>query len=118
MCCKKTLSAQELFYMKIYKICEEIFIRKMDMINYMKFIQEYTHVKCLLFNDIHSLCLSFIKKPKVYENNKFTKIESEDYKKVFDIINYFQSKNEKTKEDLLIFNLLSKTLKKIIKKFK
>ena len=118
MLCKKTLSEKESFYMKIYKKCEEIIIREMDMINYLKFMQEYTHFKCILFNDIHSLCLSFMQKPKVYENNRFTKINSDNHKKVFDIFNHFKSKNQKSKEDLIIFEFLSKTLKKIIQKFR
>ena len=116
--CKKTLNEKELFYMKIYKKCEEIIIHEMDIINYLKFMQEYTHVKCILFNEIHSLCLGFIQKPKVYENNKFTMIKADNHIKIFDIINYFKSKNEKTKQDLIIFELLSNTLKKISKKFK
>ena len=103
--------------MKIYKKCEKIIIRKMDIINYLKFLQEFSQVKCILFNEIHSLCLSFIQKPKVYENNYFTKIESDHYIKLFDIINYFKSKNEKSKEDLIIFELISNTMKKVINKF-
>ena len=75
-------------------------------------MQEYAQVKCILFNDIHSLCLSFIQKPKVYENNRFTKIQSNNHEKVYEIINHFKSKNEKSKEDLKIFELFSKTLKK------
>ena len=118
LCCKKTLSEKELFYMKIYKKSEKIFLREMDMINYLKFMQEYAQVKCILFNDIHSLCLSFIQKPKVYENNRFTKIQSNNHEKVYEIINHFKSKNEKSKEDLKIFELLSKTLKKMIRKFR
>ena len=104
--------------MKIYRKCEEIIIQEMDMMNYLKFINEFTHIKCILFNEIHSLCLSFMEKPKVYENNRFTKIKANNHKKVFDIFNHFKSKNEKTKEDIMIFELLSKSLKKMIRKFK
>ena len=90
----------------------------MDVINYMKFINEFTHVKCILFNEIPSLCLSFMQKPKVYEKTRFTKIKGHDYEKAYEIINHFKFQNEKTKEDLVMFEFLSKTLKKMIKKFK
>ena len=40
LCCKNTLSEKELFYMKIYRKCEEIIIQEMDIMNYLKFINE------------------------------------------------------------------------------
>jgi hypothetical protein len=111
--CFKSLSKLEKFYLKLYRRSEEIINYNMDMINYLKFMQEYIHLKCLLFNDFQSLCLSFIRKPKVYEKNRFLKINSHSYKKLKELIIYVKShknimKNEK------IFSLISEDVKNLI----
>ena len=115
--CSKTLNDNELFSMKTLEKCEDIVIKKMDMISYLKFIQEYIHVKCILFEDVHSLCLSHIQKPKVYEDNRFVKVHSDEYIKAMDIISFFKSRNIMTKMDDKIYEILSKDLKKMIKNY-
>jgi hypothetical protein len=116
--CPKQLSRKDGFFMKIYQKASNIINNKMDMINYLKFMKEYIHVKCLLFNDVHSLCLSFIQKPKVYEKNRFVKINSQSHKKLKDIITYFNSKKSLSKKDKEMFDLLSREVKKMIEHFK
>ena len=103
--------------MKTLEKCQDLVIRKMDMINYLKFIQEYIHVKCILFEDVHSLCLSHIQKPKVYEENRFVKVNSDEYIKAMDIISFFKSRNVMTKVDDKMYEILSNDLKKMIKNY-
>jgi len=113
-CFPNKLNNIEKFYLKLYKKSLEIVNNNMDMINYLNFMQEFIHIKCLLFDDIQSLCLSFIRKPKIYEKNRFLKINSHSYKKLKEIILFFREKKELSALDEKIYDLLSDDVKKII----
>ncbi len=116
--CPKSLSIKESFYMKLYNRSLEIIYNKMDMINYLKFVQEYIHVKCFLFNDLQSLCLGFLKKPKIFEKSRFVTINSKSHKQLKQIIQFFKEKSVLTKKDLQIYDLLSDEIKFLIYKLK
>ncbi len=116
--CPKSLSSKESFYMKLYNRSLEIINNKMDMINYLKFVHEYIHVKCFLFEDLQSLCLGFIKKPKIFEKSRFVTINSKSHKQLKQIIQFFKEKKELSKKDLKIYELLSDEIKLMIYKFR
>ncbi len=113
-CCPSKLKKIERFYMKLYNRSLEIINNNMDMINYLKFMQEYINLKCLLFDDIQSLCLSFFRKPKVYEKNRFLKINSHSYKKLKEIIQFFRETKDFEELDEKIYELLSEDVKTLI----
>jgi len=77
-------------------------------------MQEYINIKCLLFDDIQSLCLSFFRKPKVYEKNRFLKINSHSYKKLKEIIQFFRENKDFEELDEKIYELLSDDVKTLI----
>jgi hypothetical protein len=79
--CPNRINDRERFLLKLFLKAEEMINSKMDVINFMKIIQEFNYVKCLLFDDVHSLCLSFFKKPKVLEKNIF-KINYKSHQKI------------------------------------
>ncbi len=81
-------------------------------------MQEYIHLKCLLFNDVQSLCLSFMKKHKVYEKNRFLKINSKSYKKLKEIILFYRDNKDLSPMDSKIYELLSDDVKDLIKRYK
>jgi len=114
LCCSSRLSKIDRFYMKLYNRSIDIINNNMDMINYLKFMQEYINLKCILFDDIQSLCLSFIRKPKVYEKNRFLKINSHSHKKLKEIILFFKEHNELGVLDEKIYDLLSDDVKNFI----
>jgi len=116
--CPKSLSSKESFYIKLYNRSLEIINSKMDMINYLKFMQEYIHVKCFLFNDLQSLCLGFIKKPKIFEKSRFVTINSKSHKQLKEIIQFFKEKKDLSQKDMKIYDLLSDEIKMMIYKFK
>jgi hypothetical protein len=100
--------------MKLYYRSIEIINNNLDMINYLKFMQEYIHLKCLLFDDFQTLCLSFIKKPKIYEKDRFLNINSHGFKKLKDIITFLREKKEFGELDEKIYELLSDDIKAVI----
>ena len=112
--CFGSLNEKEKFLMKIYRKSLNIINDKMDMVKYLKFINEYIHLKCILFKDAHSLCLNFIKKPKVHEKNRFIKINSKMVKQVKEITDYFSNVKEMTAKDRRIYTLLNKNVQKMI----
>ena len=104
--------------MKLYNKSDKIINIRMDMINYLSSMQDFINVEYLLFNSIHSLCLGFIEKPKIYEKSLFTKTYGKKYKKLAEIIDYFENKKNLTIEDKKIYNLLSKEVKNFILEYK
>ena len=113
--CPKRISDRDSFLLKLFFKAEEIIKSKMDVINYLNILQEFNNTKCLLFDDVHSLCLSFFKKPKLFEKNISTKINSKNHSKLREIIKYFTEKKDISKKDETIFNLLSDDVKNFIK---
>ena len=113
-CCKKKLKEIEKFYMNLYKRSTEIINNNMDMINYLKFMQEYVNLKCLLFDDFQSLCMSFVRKPKIYEKNQFLKINSHSYKKLKELILLIRNKKDCGDLDEKIYDLISDEIKTFI----
>jgi hypothetical protein len=113
-CCKNKLKEIEKFYIKLYKRSVEIIANNMDMINYLKFMQEYIYLKCLLFDDFQSLCMSFVRKPKIYEKNRFLKINSNSYKKLKEIIISLRKKTDYGDLDEKIYDLISDEIKSLI----
>jgi hypothetical protein len=118
VCCPKILNKREIFSVKLFNRSLEIVNNKMDMINYLKFVQEYINVKCFLFDELQSLSLDFIKKPKIFESNRFVIINAKAHKKLKEIIESFKSKKELTNNDLKIYDLLSDEIKLLIYKFR
>jgi hypothetical protein len=113
-CFPSQLKNIEKFYMKLYRRSLDIINNNMDMVNYLKFMQEYIHLKCLFFDDMQSLSLSFIRRPKIYEKNRFLKINSHSYKKLREIILFYREKRQLSELDEKIYELLSDDVKKII----
>ena len=104
--------------MKLYNKSEEIINIRMDIINYLAGMQDFVNVEYLLFNSIHSLCLGFFEKPKIYEKSLFTKNYGKKYKKLAEIIDYYDNKKILSIEDKRIYNLLSKQVKNLILEYK
>ncbi len=112
--CPNKMTRIEIFYMKLYQRSLEIVCNNMDIINYMKFIHEYIHLKCLLFTDFQSLCFSFIRKPNIYEKNRFLKINSQSHKKLKEIMVLIRDMKEFGDLDKKIFDLQSNDVKGFI----
>ena len=113
--CESRLTEREKFLIKLYRKSQDIINSKMDMINYLKFLQEYNNVKCLQFNDVQSLCLGFTKKPKIYEKNIIIKINSKTYKNLKEIVAFFKYKKRLSEKDNKIYDLLAEDVKNLIK---
>jgi hypothetical protein len=96
---------------KAHKIIEE----KLDIHNYLKFINEYLYLKGILLNEVHSLSLNYMEKPNLLYKNKFNYLFIKEEKKIAQIVNYFRNKNNFTNNDEEIYNLLSNDLKELIK---
>lgn len=107
-----------MFFMKMYEKSQNIINNKMDMINYLKFCEEHINIKCLLFNDIQSLCLNFSEKPKLYEKNRFNNIIDTEFESKKEIIDYYVNKSILPKIDKDIFDLLPQKIKDLIIKNK
>ena len=112
--CKKSLTEKDVFFMKMFDKSQNIINDKMDMINYLKFFDEHINIKCLLFNEVQSLCLNFTEKPKLYVKNHYNDIMNSDYKSIKEITEYFVNKTFLPKTDKDIFDLLSKKIQNII----
>ena len=116
--CKGYLSKREDFFIKIFQKSKKIINNKLDVVNYLKFYQEYSMMKTIIFNDITNLCLTLLKKPNLYEKNTFSQIhlgKEERIKKVFD---YFSQKDHYTANDYKLLEILSDNIKKIVKLYK
>ena len=115
--CRAYLSKRDDFFIKIYEKSKKIIIDKLDVVNYLKFYQEYSVMKTIIFNDITNLCLTLPKKPNLYENNSFSQIhlsKDERIKKVFD---YFSLKDFYNSNDRKLLDVISQDVRKIIKLF-
>jgi hypothetical protein len=112
--CEIQMDKYQSFNMKIYEKAQEIINEKLDILNYLKFCNEYLYLKCILLSDIQTLCFSYLESPKLYEKNKFNVIHSKDIKKISQIVAYFR-KNDLNPTDEKIFNLLSEYIKELIK---
>ena len=104
--------------MKMYDKSQTIINNKMDMINYLKFFEEHVNIKCLLFNDIQSLCLNFTKKQKLYEKNSFNKNINPDYENINEIVDYYVKNPILSKIDKDILELLPEKMQDFISKTK
>ena len=116
--CRAYLSKRDDFFIKIYEKSKKIIIDKLDVVNYLKFYQEYSVMKTIIFNDITNLCLTLPKKPNLYENNSFSQIhlsKDERIKKVFD---YFSLKDFYNSNDRKLLDVISQDVRKIIKLYK
>ena len=75
----------EKFELGFYLNDKEIIIEKFDIVQYLKFYEDYISVKELLFDDMSNLCLTLRNRPKIYENNNFVNVhlrKTERLKKV------------------------------------
>ena len=106
--------------MKMYEKSISIINNKIDMINYLKFFDEHINIKCLLFNDVQSLCFSFTEKPKLYDKKKYKYLLNSDHESIKEIVDYFIKKKLliSKSSDNRIFDLLNKNIKDLITKNK
>ena len=114
----KSLTEKEVFFMKMYEKSQNIINNKMDLINYLKFFDEHINIKSLIFNEVQSLCLNFIEKPKLYEKNQYNSIINSDNQSVKVIADYYVNKSFLSKIDKDILELLSKNIRNLILKNK
>jgi len=112
--CPKKLNILERFYIKLYHKAIKIINYNMDMVNYLKFIQEYDLMKNLLFNDFQSVCFSFMRKPKIYEKISIPKMNYHLYKELKEIIIYLKENRFSGELDHKIYDLLSDDVKYFI----
>ncbi len=104
--------------MSLYRKAQDYINNKMDVINYLSFIKEYTHLKCLLFDDIQSMCLSLTQNPKLYENTKFSKLNKDKNEMIEKVVKYYVANTHSTELEKKLYNILSDDIKEIISKFK
>jgi hypothetical protein len=112
--CHNQLKKIEQFYMKLYDQSTEIINHNLDIVNYMKFNQEFIILKHLLLSEFQLKCFKFIRKPKTYEENEFLKIKSNDYNDLLNIFTVLKQKEEFSGIDKKVYELLSEDLKKIL----
>ena len=112
------MTKKEKFLMKMFDKSQTIINNKMDMINYLRLHEEQINIKCLIFNDIQSICLNYTDRPKLYEKNHFNKIINPGHENINEIVDYYVKKSCLNKEDDDIFKLLSKTIQDNIKRLK
>ena len=113
--CGNSLDKKERFYSKLFEKAENIIRDKMDFMSYLEFMDEFSFLKSILLGHIHSLCLGYIEKPKLYEKNNFNLIFSSDEKKINEIVQYFRGLEKFTKRDEEFFNLISPYIKNLVK---
>jgi hypothetical protein len=118
ICCEKKLSFKDKFFMSLYRQAQDYINNKMDVINYLSFIKEYTHLKCLLFEDVPSMCLSFTQNPKLYEHSRFTKLNKDNKDMIEKIVKFYVSNKHPSEQEKKLYELLSDDIKEIIIKLK
>jgi hypothetical protein len=118
MCCDNRLSVKEKFYINLYDKSQEFINNKMDVINYLSFIKEYTYLKCILFDDVPSMCLNLTKNPKLYENSRFTKLNKNNSEMIQKIVKFYVKNSNLTQQEKKLYELLSDEIKDLITKYK
>jgi hypothetical protein len=117
-CCSGTLSKKERFLIKMFRRSQEIVNKQMDVIDYLKFMNEYIFVKCLIFSYPQNLCLKFVEKPKLFERSRFIKLQdnsgNKSIKRKIDLIKYFRSQSQVTEKDKIFYEMVSQDIKTII----
>ena len=117
--CPGRLSKNEGFLMNLFIKSRNIIDKKMDVVEYLKFVFEYVNLKYVLFSDINSLCLQFANKPNLMQNSRLDIFCQKKIAKTEDIVRYFTKKvGELSEEEKKLYEILSDDIKELIKAFK
>ena len=116
--CPSRLSKNEEFLMNLFIKSQNIIVKKMDVVEYLKFLFEYVNLKFVLFNDMNALCLQFANKPKLI-NSKEDKLSKKKVEKIEEIVRHFTRKNgDLSGEENKLYEILSDDVKELINAFK
>ena len=116
--CPSRLSKNEEFLMNLFIRSQNIVVKKMDVVEYLKFVFEYVNLKFVLFNDMNALCLQFANKPKLI-NSKEDKLSKKKVEKIEEIVRHFTRKNgDLSGEENKLYEILSDDVKELINAFK
>lgn len=118
ICFLKYLSKQEAFNVKIFNKSKKIIDKKIDVVNYLKFYQEYSIVKTIIFNDITNLCLTLAQKPNLYESNSFNRMHLTKHERVKKLFDYFSQKDFYSANDRKLLDIILNEVKQIIAIYK
>ena len=89
---------------KLYVKARDIINEKLDIVQYLKFFEEYIALKSILINEFSNLSLTLRNKPKLYEDNNFNNLhlsKIERLKKLINIYTVNRNKNDSRFYDIL-----------------
>jgi hypothetical protein len=116
--CQKSLSLKEKFFTDLYEKSQEYINNKMDVINYLYLTREYTYLKCVLFDEVQAMCLSFSKNPKLYENSRFMNLHKDPNDIIEKIVKFYANNPNLSQKENRLFEILPDDIKNIIVSYK
>ena len=74
---------------KLYVKARDIINEKLDIVQYLKFFEEYIALKSILINEFSNLSLTLRNKPKLYEDNNFNNLHLSKIERLKKLINIY-----------------------------
>ena len=96
-----------------YAKARDIINEKLDISQYLKFVEEYVKLKEVLFDDVSNICLTLRIKPKINAHNNFMNIHLPKKERLERILTYYLM-NKKEIEDDRFFTILPENIQKLI----
>ena len=110
ICKPKVNNLKEKILIELYSKAEKIIEEKLDILQYLKFFEEYVMLKQILLDEFSNLSLSLRNRPKLYENNNFVKVHLPKTERLKRLIELY-AKNRNNYCDSKIFNILDDEIK-------
>ena len=110
ICKPKVNNLKEKILIELYSKAEKIIEEKLDILQYLKFFEEYVMLKQILLDEFSNLSLSLRNRPKLYENNNFVKVHLTKTERLKRLIELY-AKNRNNYCDSKIFNILDDEIK-------
>ncbi len=105
--------------MKLYENAQQYINNKMDVINYLSFIQEFMYLKCFMFDEITAICLGLTKNPKLYDYSKFHRLNKDNKETIEKIVKFYVINNQNlSQQEKKVYDILADDIKDLITKFK
>ena len=74
VCKPKVINEKQKILFELYSKADKIIEEKLDILEYLKFFEEYVLLKQILLDEFSNLSLTLRNRPKLYENNNFVKV--------------------------------------------
>ena len=110
LCGPKIINKSEEIIFQLYSKANNIIEKKLDIIGYLKFFEEYVLIKQILLDDFSNLTLTLRNRPKLYENNNFVNIHLPKIERLKRLIELY-AKNRNSLKDSKYFKIFDDEIK-------